>query len=230
VPLTLEKHEKKLQDPAFCEQLPVRDYLDNVVVRTNGSLVAGYEMKGLTSYFASDEGRDRGKLMLEALLRSLPEQSMRVQFRFEVVEDLGDLFEQYAAGQRSERSEVVALDALRVERWRTKEIAGAYMRTLLHMYFIWDPVVHHRIAGKPLKPREELFSLSARKSIERTLREHQELLSEFESLLRGAETALAAAELGARRLNDEELFVEAERALNPLCSVSTDRSSSCSRE
>jgi hypothetical protein len=31
--------------------------------------------------------------MLEALLRSLPEQSMRVQFRYEVVEDMGDLLE-----------------------------------------------------------------------------------------------------------------------------------------
>ena len=177
MPLTLEKHERKLHDPALCEQLPVRDYLDNVVVRTNGSLVAGYEMKGLTSYFASDEGRDRGKLMLEALLRSLPEQSMRVQFRYEVVEDLGDLLERYIAGQRSERAEATVLDDWRVDRWRTKEIAGAYMRPLLHVYFIWDPVVHHRIAGKPLKPRGEMFSLSARKSIERTRQEHQELLS-----------------------------------------------------
>ena len=86
--LTLEKHERKLHDPAMCELLPIRDYLDNVVVRTNGMLVAGYELQGLTSYFASDEGRDRGKLMLETLLRSVPEQSMRVQFRYEMVEDL----------------------------------------------------------------------------------------------------------------------------------------------
>src|SRR5882672_5799494 len=114
MPLTLEKHERQLHDPAMCELLPVRDYLDNIVVRTNGTYVAGYELKGLTSYFASDEGRDRGKLMLEALLRSVPEQSMRVQFRFEVVEDLGDLLEQYIAGQRSERSEVIVLDDLRV--------------------------------------------------------------------------------------------------------------------
>ena len=105
MPLTLEKHETETpRSRALCEQLPVRDYLDNVVVRTNGAFVAGYELKGLTSYFASDEGRDRGKLMLEALLRSLPEQSMRVQFRYEVVEDLGDLLEQYVAGQRSERA------------------------------------------------------------------------------------------------------------------------------
>jgi hypothetical protein len=216
VPLTLEKHERKLHDPALCEQLPVRDYLDSIVVRTNGSLVAGYELKGMTSYFASDEGRDRGKLMLEALLRSVPEQSMRIQVRYEVVEDLGNLLEQYVAGQRSERSEAVMLDDLRVDRWRTKEINGAYTRHLLHLYFIWDPVLHHRLAGKPLPPEGNVFGLSARKSIERRRQQHRQLLSEFESLLRGVETGLEAAELGARRMSDHELFVEAKRALNPL--------------
>ena len=94
------------------------------------AFVAGYELKGLTSYFASDEGRDRGKLMLEALLRSVPEQSMRVQFRYEMVEDLGDLLERYIAGQRSERDEATVLDDLRVDRWRTKELAARYMRPL----------------------------------------------------------------------------------------------------
>src|SRR5438270_12271530 len=109
----MEQHERNLHDPALCERLPVRDYLDNVVVRTNGSFVAGYELKGVASYFASDEGRDRGKLMLEALLRSLPEQSMRVQVRYETVEDIGDLLERYAEAQQSERLEVIALDEAR---------------------------------------------------------------------------------------------------------------------
>ena len=72
MPVTLEQYERKLQDPALCEQLPVRDYLDNILVRTNGAFVAGYELKGLTSYFASDEGRDRGKLMVEALCGPCP--------------------------------------------------------------------------------------------------------------------------------------------------------------
>ncbi len=216
MPLTLTQHEKSLQDPAICELLPVRDYLDNVMVRIDGSLVAGYELNGLTTYFASDEGRDRGKLMLEALLRSLPEQSMRVQLRYEVVEDLGDVLEDYVSGQRSKSSAVIELDALRVERWKTKEEAGAYTRPILHVYFIWDPVLHHRIIGKPLKPKGEIFSLSAHKCIERSRQEHQELLAEFESLLHGVETALQAAELGARRLTDHELFLELKRALNPL--------------
>jgi hypothetical protein len=216
MPITLDQYERKLQDPALCEQLPVRDYVDNVLVRTNGAFVAGYELKGLTSYFASDEGRDRGKLMLEALLRSLPEQSMKVQIRYEVVEDLGELLEQYVGGQRSERTEVIELDRLRVERWRGKEEAGAYTRPMLHIYFIWDPVLHHRIIGKPLKPQGAIFSLSARKCIERSRQEHQDLLAEFESLLGGVETALEAAELGARRLTDHELFLESKRALNPL--------------
>lgn len=220
MPVTLEQYEKRLEDPALCEQLPVRDYLDNILVRTNGAFVAGYELKGLTSYFASDEGRDRGKLMLEALLRSLPEQSMKVQVRYEVVEDLADLLEQYVAGQRSERTEVIELDALRVERWRGKEGSGAYMRPILHVYFIWDPVLHHRIIGKPLKPKGDLFSLSARKCVERSRQEHRDLLAEFESLLGGVETALEAAELGARRLTDHDLFIEAKRALNPLAADS----------
>ncbi len=102
MPLTLEQHEKKLRNPAVCELLPVRDYLDNVVVRTNGSFVAGYELKGLTTYFASDDGRNRGKLMLESLLRSIPEQSMRVQLRYEVVEDLGRLEFSEAGGASRE--------------------------------------------------------------------------------------------------------------------------------
>jgi len=185
VPITLAQHEMKLQEPALCELLPVRDYLDNVIVRTNGAFVAGYELKGSTSYFASDEGRDRGKLMLEALLRSIPEQSMRVQIRYEVVEDVGDLLDQYTAGQKSEREEAIELDLRRVERWTAKEAAGHYMRPVLHAYLIWDPVLHRRLAGKPLKPKGELFSLSARKAIERSRQEHQDLLAEFESLLHG---------------------------------------------
>ena len=214
--LTAEQHDRQLTDPALCEQLPVRDYLDNIVVRTNGAFVAGYELSGLASYFASDEGRDRGKLMLEALLRSLPEQSMRVQFRYEVVEDLGDLLDRYIAGQNSERDEVIALDDLRIARWRGREVTGCYMRPLLHVYFIWDPVVHHRVSGKPLKPSGNPFSLSPRKCIDRSRQEHGQLVAEYESLLRGVETALDAAELGARRLTDEELFIETKRALNPL--------------
>ena len=216
MPVTIDQHEKSLENPALCELLAVRDYLDNVMVRSDGSFVAGYELKGLTSYFASDEGRDRGKMMLEALLRSLPEQSMRVQFRYEVAEDLGDLLENYVAGQRSDSGTVIELDTVRVDRWRAKEEAGAYTRSMLHAYFIWDPVLHHRISGRPLKPKGEIFNLSARKCITRSKQEHQDLLAEFESLLHGIETALQAADLGARRLTHHELFLETKRALNPL--------------
>ena len=216
MPLTLAQHERKLEDPALAEQLPVRDYLDNVVVRTNGSFVAGYELKGLISYFAADEGRNRGKTMLEALLRAVPEQSMRLQFRYETVEDLGDLLERYVTGNRAEIAEAIELDAERVARWSQNESSGLYMRSLLHVYFIWDPVIHHRVLGKPLKPTSDVFSLRARKCIERSRQQHEELLAEFESLLQGIETTLEATELGARRLSDQELFLEAKRALDPL--------------
>src|SRR5262249_52049616 len=103
-----------------------------------------------------------------------------------------------------------------VKRWRTNECDARYVRPLLHAYFIWDPIVHHRVAGKALRPSGNPFSLSARKCITRSRPEHEQLIAEFESLLRGVETALGAADLGARRLTNEELFLETKRALNPL--------------
>jgi hypothetical protein len=216
MPLTVREHERNLRNPASCEQLPVRDYLDNVVIRTNGAVVAGYELKGLLTYFASDEGRDRGKMMLEALLRSIPEQSMRMQFRYEVVEDLGDLLDRYAAGQESPHDEVMSLDAVRVERWKDKELRGQYARALLHAYFIWDPTIHHRLTGKRARQQKPLLSLSSTRCIQRSRQEHEELLAEFESLMNGIEATMQAAEIGASRLTDEKLFLEAKRALNPF--------------
>lgn len=216
MPLTTREHEKSLMSPALCEQLPVRDYLDNVVVRTDGCFVAGYELKGLTTYFASDEGRNRGKLMLESLLRSIPEQSMRLQLRYEVVEDLGDLLADYAAGQDSANPKLSSLDAVRIERWKTKESACYYARPILHAYFIWDPVIHRRVTGKKSASKTTAFSFSSNRCIERSRQEHSELLAEFESLLCGIEATMQAADVGAKRLNDEELFLEAKRALNPL--------------
>ena len=91
MPLTMRQHEANLRQPAFCELLPIRDYLDNVIVRSNGALVAGYDLGGINSYYHSDETRNQTKFSLEALVRSLTERSMRMQVRFEVVEGLGEL-------------------------------------------------------------------------------------------------------------------------------------------
>src|SRR5215470_4555562 len=79
--LTMEQYTRLLKEPALCEQLNMRDLLDNVAVQLNGSLVAGYELSGLHSYYGSDEERNRTKGLLEALLRSLPERSMRLQLK-----------------------------------------------------------------------------------------------------------------------------------------------------
>jgi type IV secretory pathway VirB4 component len=199
----------------LCEQLPVRDFLDNVVVRTNGALVAGYELRGINSYFASDAERNQNKLMLDALLRTLPEQSMRLQLRFEVVEDLGNLLDRYQR-QQSQQDVIQKLDETRLRTWSAKCGQGHYLRPLLHAYLIWDPHVHHqanRVGGNLRRPS---WSLSADRCIQRERREHEQLIEEFESLLAGLETTMQAANLGARRMTDDELFVEARRALNPL--------------
>ena len=93
MPVTYAEHEKKLKSPAVCELLPLRDLPsgDNVMVRTNGAFVAGYELQRCSCpTFATDDDRNHdSNLMLEALFRSVPDVSMRIQFRYEISEHLG---------------------------------------------------------------------------------------------------------------------------------------------
>ncbi|HYM06076.1 MAG TPA: hypothetical protein VEU11_05905 [Terriglobales bacterium] len=219
MPLTMRQWEESLRQPAFCELLPVRDYLDNVMVRTNGSFVAGYEAVGLNTFYHDDETRNRTKETLEALIRSLPERSMRMQVRFEVGTGNGDLAERYAKEQRTEDAILQALDRERLRMWRGREAEGQYVQRLLHFYFIWNPDVHHEspeFEWRKTRKKAKSWSLSADKCISRTLREYEDLVSEFESLLAGIEATLAATGLEARRMSDQEMFLEVKRALQPL--------------
>lgn len=214
MPITLVEYERRLEEPALCEQLPVRDYLDKVMVRTSGAFVAGYRLRGLAAYFAGDDERDRAKYLVGALLRSLPEQSMRLQLRSELVEDLGALLPAYAAQQQPAGEIARALDAERVQAWERREAAGGYLRLLLSAYFIWDSRLSSARAASQFGNNG--WSFSARAAAERSRREHQQLLAEFENLLVGIEAAMVAAGLGPRRLDEQELFVESRRALAPL--------------
>jgi len=47
MPTTIEQRERSLHQPAFSELLPVRDILHDVIVRTTGAFVAGYELSGI---------------------------------------------------------------------------------------------------------------------------------------------------------------------------------------
>ena len=79
----------------------MRDIVDDLFIQVNGSFVAGYKVSGINSYYASDEERNRTKSALEALVRSLPERSMRMQARFEISEGAGDLIGRYNREQRN---------------------------------------------------------------------------------------------------------------------------------
>ncbi len=48
MPVTQAEHDRRLKVPAVCELLPLRDLPlgDNIMVRTNGAFVAGYELQG----------------------------------------------------------------------------------------------------------------------------------------------------------------------------------------
>lgn len=213
--VTVEQYRRSLKAPALCEQLKIRDLLDNVAVQIDGSFVAGYELSGLNSYYASDEQRNRTKGQLEALVRAMPERSMRLQVRFEIAEGAGNAIERYKAENRSENPVLQALDRERIEAWQARDEAGFYLRHILHAYFIWDPKAHRQQRDSDWTQRMG-YSLSAKKCIERSRKEHEELLAEFESLMAGIEATLNATGMKARRMTHNDIFLEVKQALNPL--------------
>ncbi len=230
MPKTRAQHERSLEDPAVCELLKIRDFLDNVMVRTDGCYVAGFRVAGAMTYFGDDDERNEAKSVLESLLRAMPEQSMRLQFRYEVVESLNGLLDQYREESRCENPEVQALDVQRLAVWSEKEKQGAYLTRIAAVYLIWDPAKHKRTllaAGAPMSKEDRRrahggFTLSVTKAVEKSRKEHQDTVAEFESLIAGIESAMKAGGLGPERMLDEDLFLEIKRAMRP---VDPDRNS-----
>jgi len=217
--MTVERYEQSMGAPPLCEQLRIRDLLDNVAVQIDGSMVAGFEVGGIQSYYASDEARNRLKDLLESLVRSLPERSMRMQVRFEISEGTGDLISRYVRERRNESEVLRELDRLHIELWRSQESAGFYLEHFLHLYFIWNPRIHHQspdFEWKRTMKSGGRLSVSAAKCIERSRQEHEELLAEFNSLLAGVEATLGATGMSIRRMTQQNIFLEIKRALQPL--------------
>jgi hypothetical protein len=216
--MTYAEHERRKKSPAVCELFSLRDIPEgeNIMVRTNGAFVAGYQLRGILGYFATDGDRNQTKAMLEALFRSVPDVSMRIQFRYEISERLGDLFDTYVNEQRASQPEVTALDAHRLRMWREKEQAGYFFENRLQVYYVWDPRIHAKLYHSAEQNRKlGGFTLSQTKAIQRARKEHETYRAEFESILRGIEGSMEAANLGSRRLESQELFEALKHAQHP---------------
>src|SRR5881397_1844274 len=111
------QHEFELHSPALCEELRIRDILDNVAVMTSGAFVAAYELSGVPSYYHTEETQNRAKESFEAVLRSMPERSMRLHLRFEIRQDSGDVIGRYAESARNSNIVLASIDEERCSGW-----------------------------------------------------------------------------------------------------------------
>ncbi len=228
MPKTTAEHDKSLNDAAFCELLPVRDFLDGVMIRDDGAFVAGFALKGSLTYFADDEQRNDVKSLIASLLLTIPEESMRVQFRYEVLESTAGLLDDYASLRQTDNPRAQALDEQRESQLRALDRDGEFLTRYASVYFIWRPDVHARVTHEGRTDAEAsrtsskggFFSglsgsVSIRGNIQRARERHEELLHRFRSLMIGVETSLQRAELQPTRMGHEEMFLEIKRATCP---------------
>src|SRR5437588_5773067 len=120
------QHEVELHNPALCEELRIRDILDNVAVMASGAFVAAYELSGVHSHYHTEDMRNRAKESFEAVLRSMPERSMRLQLRFEIRQDTGDVIGRYESCVRNTNLILASIDEERCSRWMKKEAADEF--------------------------------------------------------------------------------------------------------
>ncbi|PYS45221.1 MAG: hypothetical protein DMG13_32555, partial [Acidobacteria bacterium] len=104
------QHEAQLHNPALCGELRIRDILDGVGVMACGAFVAGYELSGVHSHYHTEDMRNRAKESLEAVLRSMPERSVRLHLRFEIRQDTGDVIRRYADSARNRNPVLASID------------------------------------------------------------------------------------------------------------------------
>jgi hypothetical protein len=212
-------------DASICSLFKIREFLDNVIVRMDGSYVAGYRLKGSLTYFGSIAERNDLKSRVDALIRTCPEESMRIQIRYEVNDQIGDTLAQYEAGRNTPFEAAVALDESRVTRWMKRAGSGDFLTRGLTIYFTWSPVVHRRVmaasggAASKIAPDRESLSIFTKTCITRSLAQHEAIMSQFESILRGVESSMIAADFSPERLTHEEMFLEIQSTLSPFCKV-----------
>jgi hypothetical protein len=211
--------------PAVCTLFEVRDFLDNVVVRMDGTYVAGYRVRGSLTYFGSENERNDLKARVDALLRTCPEESMRIQIRYEVNDQVGDTLDKYEDARHTSLPAALALEEERVRDWKQRAKYGEFLTRSLTMYFIWDPEAHRRVmaaAGTPwsgAKNATHTFSPFKNSCITRERAQHEAILAQFQSLLRGIESSMVAAEFEPVRMSHEEIFFEIQTTISPFCPV-----------
>ena len=129
--------------------------------------------------------------------------------RFKIAEGDEGLISRYNHEQMNSSAVLQAADRERPTPGRRRTLR-AILPHMLHFYFVWDPRIHHQSPEFEWKKkvRGGSFSMSASKCIERSRREHEDLVAEFNSLMSGVEATLQATGMRIERLTQNDIFLE----------------------
>jgi hypothetical protein len=138
---------------------------------------------------------------------------------------MGDTLSMYEEARRTSHPAAVALDEERVKDWKLRARDGEFLTRSLTFYFIWDPETHRRMMASAGGPKtgaatfSQSFSLSRKTCITRARAQHEAILAQFGSILRGVESSMVAADFEPVRMSHEEMFLEIQTTISPFCPV-----------
>lgn len=218
------KEEHPINDGAsMAELFPIRDFLDDVMVRSDGCYVAGYRLQGAHTYFGGETERNGVNFQLDALLRACQEESMRIQVRYEIDDNAASVLKSYEDATSTDYQPAIDMDRERLVRWQERAAAGEFLNRTTTIYFIWSPEMHRKVmlaSGTRMKQQRRSSTSPRRKDCIRVDREeHDQNILQFQALLRGVESTMNAAELKPVRLTHRQLFRSTQDAIGPFSPV-----------
>ncbi len=198
--------EFKTEHP-LCHELPYWDFLpqENCAVLSDGSLVQGLKLKGVSIETWEEEGVNRLTTTLRSALNSLPDEA-ELQFFVDVNSDYSTLIEEHHC-LRGSNPLLAWLSDVRVEQLRTELSLGTLTKPNLYLF------VYHRIKSARFKLRS--FLEAPKKFQQVRASEHEARARELSQLTGSVRENLIGAGIGADVLPLREMTGLIYRFLNP---------------
>jgi hypothetical protein len=180
--------QAKHQRPNVYSLLPIRQFLDGVMVRTDGSYVAGYHLAGKST---DESVQEAFKILFPAVSSCLPEKIVRAQYRIERNKSNLSISVYLIWNARQYANRV----STPVEEQQPPQAERSFTRFARHIY---DTIIAP-------------FSVTAQAKLGRS--KHLSNVEQFSTFLTEQDSVFSGLELPFTRLNSEDLLSRVNSAI-----------------
>ncbi|MBI4925851.1 MAG: ATP-binding protein [Bdellovibrio sp.] len=209
----LKKYSEFQSEVSLGSQLPYWDFLGeeygNCVVLSDGSLVQGLQLTGVSIETLDAEGLNRLSTLLRVFLNSLPD-GADIQMRYSVSSEFSDIFQGHEKLQ-GDNYVIRWLSEARISNLKARGDAALLLRPIIYL-FAFNRVQKTEGFIKSFFSKPSLFNQVRRE-------EHDRRVKELSQLMDSIRNSLASLGVKSKSVSTEETWQLVYQSLNPSRSL-----------